>query len=63
MSFFSIFVDNEQLFYDEVRKKSRDAVFKGRDRGNTGHLTPLGAELLAQNVISEIQEYFLKTNP
>jgi tetratricopeptide (TPR) repeat protein len=56
-----IFVDNEKLFRDAVRKDSYDTYFKDMFGGDFGHCTDKGNRLLAENIANMIlKEVFTK---
>lgn len=44
------FVDNEQTFADALRTHSFDELFVDRFAGSFGHMTPLGHDILAENI-------------
>ena len=49
-----IFVDNERLFKDAVRKDGYNAYFQDMFGGDFGHCTQKGNRLLAQNIANVI---------
>jgi len=49
-----IFVDNEEVFKDEVTKHGRQNVFRDMFGGDFGHCTEKGNKLLAQNIAKVI---------
>lgn len=54
-----IFVDNERIFKDVVRRNGYDKYFKNLFGGDFGHLTEDGNRLLAENIAKTIlKEYF-----
>ena len=56
-----IFVDNEQVFKEAVRKGSYKKYFRDMFGGDFGHCTPKGNLLLAQNIADVIlKEVFNK---
>ena len=56
-----IFVDNEGIFKDAVRKEGYKEYFTDMFGGNFGHCTQKGNELLAENIANEIlKEVFNK---
>jgi hypothetical protein len=56
-----IFVDNEKVFKDAVRREGYEEYFIDTFGGNFGHCTPKGNRLLAENIAFAIlKEYFGK---
>jgi formylglycine-generating enzyme required for sulfatase activity/tetratricopeptide (TPR) repeat protein len=56
-----IFVDNENIFKDAVKKDSFDAYFVDVFGGDFGHCTRKGNELLAQSIADVLwREYFIR---
>jgi tetratricopeptide (TPR) repeat protein len=56
-----IFVDNEKVFKDAVRKEGYKEYFRDMFGGDFGHCTPKGNRLLAENIANVIlKEYFNK---
>ena len=54
-----IFVDNEKIFKDAVRREGYDEYFNDNFAGDFGHCTPKGDRLLAENIAKTIlKEYF-----
>lgn len=51
----AVFVDNEKLFKDEMKKIGYDGLFSDMSLGDSGHFTPRGSRLLAGNVVRAIQ--------
>ena len=49
-----IFVDNERIFRDAVKKDGSRAYFKDMFGGDFGHCTPKGNRILAENIASII---------
>ncbi len=49
-----IFVDNEKIFRDAVKKDGSRAYFTDRFAGDFGHCTPKGNRLLAENIAAVI---------
>jgi len=57
-----LFVDNQAVFHDAVRKEGYEVYFSDRFAGDFGHCTAKGHRLLAQNIIPVIIEY-IKRGP
>ncbi len=56
-----IFVDNEKIFYDAVKKNGYREYFSDNFAGDFGHCTPKGNRLLAENIANVIlKECFSK---
>ena len=56
-----IFVDNEKIFRDAVKKEGNTAYFKDMFSGDFGHCTYKGNKLLAENIANTIlKEVFNK---
>jgi len=56
-----VFVDNELIFKDAVKKGGFRAYFKDMFAGDFGHYTPKGNQLLAENIAKTIiKEVFHK---
>ncbi|MFA4993548.1 MAG: hypothetical protein WC571_06240, partial [Candidatus Omnitrophota bacterium] len=56
-----VFVDNERIFKDVVRKEGYSAYFIDMFGGDFGHCTPEGNRLLAENIANAIiKEVFHK---
>jgi len=49
-----IFIDNEQVFRDAVKKDGYSAYFRDAFAGDFGHCTPKGNKLLAANIANAI---------
>ena len=49
-----IFVDNEDMFKEAVRKEGYQAVFLDYYAGDFGHLTPKGCRILAEDAAKTI---------
>ena len=56
-----IFVDNERIFKDAVKREGYKEYFKDMFGGDFGHCTPKGNRLLAENIADVIlKEVFSK---
>jgi hypothetical protein len=49
-----IFVDNEKIFKDVIRKEGYKEYFTDMFGGDFGHCTPKGNRLLAENIANTI---------
>ena len=58
-----IFIDNDGLFQDLVKKESYETYFTNRRSGTWGHLTPKGKAVMAHNVAEHITDYFKTLSP
>jgi hypothetical protein len=53
-----IFVDNEKIFKDAIRKEGYGAYFRDNYKGNFGHFRAKSRGLLAENIADTIEQYF-----